>query len=445
MRAALVVAAALCAGGMARAQDVPAKVDEYMTAGMKAGQFSAVILVARQGQVLISRGYGMANYEHDVPLTPQTKFRIASTTKPLTATAVLMLQDQGKLAVADPICRYLAPCPKGWEPITIHHLLSHTSGVPDIINFPEFDAISAAPQRPADLVRLIAEKPLEFVPGERFAYSNSGFMLLGAIIERVSGVSYAAFMQKSIFDALDMRSSGYDDPALLLKQRANGYVRRPAGLENAPDVNMTIPFAAGGLYSTVEDLYSWDQAMHGGQLLTAKSSQAMMTAVRNNYGYGMMLREEFGRRHVGHTGTIDGFTSFMVRYPAEQVTIIVLSNIGTTSAAAIGRDLAAIVFGQPYEVIAERKEVAIDPAILDAYIGEYERAPGRNLIVTKRDGKLFLDFVNRPTVQLLPESNVKFFVRQINAQFEFVKDESGRVTHLILYQQGESIQVRKVK
>ncbi|HVT40511.1 MAG TPA: serine hydrolase [Gemmatimonadaceae bacterium] len=433
--------------GRATAQkpDIAAAIDTYMNAGAKVGQFSSAILVARRGEVVVSNGYGMANRELDIPITPATVFRIASATKPFTATAILLLQDRGKLAVTDAVCKYLTPCPPTWNALTIHHLLSHTGGVPDIVTFPDFESLKISPTAPAALVARIAARPLDFAPGAKFSYSNSGFILLGAIIERVSGVSYREFLKTNIFKVLDMSATDVDDATDVIKHRAAGYARRGGEPVNAPYVDMSVPFSAGSLHSTVEDLYTFTQALLDGRLVSAKSLRAMTTPYLNDYGYGMMLRQEFGRPYVGHSGVIEGFTSFMARYPAEDLTIVVLSNLGDAPSVKIAHDLAAIVFGQPYEVIAERQAIAINPNVLDAYVGEYERSPGRNLIITKKNDRLYMDFINRPTVELFAESETKFFMKRVDVQITFVTDAKGLVTQLILHQLGEDIPVKKVK
>jgi CubicO group peptidase (beta-lactamase class C family) len=228
-------------------------------------------MVARDDEPLLRQGYGMANREHDVPNTPETKFRIGSVTKQFTAAAALILQEQGKLDVRATIQTYLGDCPEAWGGITVHHLLTHTSGIPDYARLPDRERRIREPTTPDALIALFRDRPLEFKPGERFAYSNSGYALLGRLIERISGKTYAEFLVEQIFTPLGMKDSGYDDARPVLKARAAGYARRQGGLENAPYLDMTNPFAAGGLYSTVDDLLKWDRALAANQLLSKKS------------------------------------------------------------------------------------------------------------------------------------------------------------------------------
>ncbi len=308
--------------------------------------FSGSVLVARDGAPLLRRGYGMANAEHDVPNTPETRFRIGSLTKQFTAAAILILQEQGKLDVHRAIKTYLSDCPEAWDAITVHHLLTHTSGIPDYARLPGRERRIREPTTPDALIALFRDRPLEFKPGERFAYSNSGYALLGRIIERVSGKAYAEFLSEQIFTPLGMKDSGYDDARPVLKGRAAGYTRGPRGLENAPYLDMTNPFAAGGLYSTVDDLLKWDRALAANRLLSQKSQEAMFTPFLQDYGYGWRIVPTFDRPMVAHAGAINGFASHIRRYPEDGVCIIVLSNVGGAPVVEIGGELAAIVFGK---------------------------------------------------------------------------------------------------
>jgi CubicO group peptidase (beta-lactamase class C family) len=438
----------LCSSTAVSAQDIAAKVDEYMNAGLKLGRFSSAVLIARDDKVLVSNGYGVANYEEDSPILPFTKFRIASVTKQFTAMAILILQERGKLKVEDPVCKYVEDCPAAWEPITIHNLLTHTSGIPDYAGLPDFDKLRKLPASASSIIARFKDKPLNFKPGQEFRYSNSNYALLGHVIERLSGKSYQAFLQETIFDPLKMTNSGYDEARKILKRRALGYLRQGDKLTNVECVDMSVPYAAGGLYSTVEDLYLWTQALSTGKLVSEKTLAAMATPFRNNYAYGLTVKEEFGRKLISHGGVIEGFTSFVGRYSNEKVTIIVLNNtIGTSMPAEnIARDLAAIVLGEKYEVLGEHKEIKLDPKIYDAYVGEYEVQPGRVYIITKKDDRLFYKFFDKPPFEMRPEAENRFFIKEIELGFTFVKNENGKVTHLILHAPtGQNLQAKKTK
>src|SRR5690242_2552197 len=245
----LTLAATSAAQTKPATDDLQAKVDERLNALVKANQFSGAVLIARDGRVLVSKGYGMANLETETPNTPQTIFRLGSITKQFTATAIMMLQEQGKLSVQDSICKYVTDCPAAWQPITLHHLLSHTGGVPNFTSFPDYLKTMALPTTVEALIARFKDKPLDFQPGEKWSYSNSGYVLLGHVIEKVSGQSYEAFLQERIFAPLGMKNTGYDHNADVLPHRAAGYMPRGDKVVNARYLDMTIPFSAGGLYS----------------------------------------------------------------------------------------------------------------------------------------------------------------------------------------------------
>jgi len=199
-------------------EQIVAKVNEYMDAAQKVDKFSGTILIARDGKPIISKGYGMANYEWDIPNTPQTEFRLGSVTKQFTSAAIMLLQERGRLSVNDPVCRYFPECPAGWESMTIRHLLTHTSGIANYTSFPSWmEKKATLPITPAELLAEYKVKPLDFAPGEKYSYSNSGYHLLGLIIENASGKSYADFLKENIFTPLGLKHTGYDDTRTLVK------------------------------------------------------------------------------------------------------------------------------------------------------------------------------------------------------------------------------------
>lgn len=337
------------------AQQIAAKVDEYLNAAVKFNHFSGSVLVARDGQPVISKGYGMANYELNVPNTPQTVFRIGSITKQFTAMTIMMLQERGKLNVNDPICIHLENCPAAWQPVTLRHLLTNTSGIPSYTELPDFDKISTR----AELLDLFRDKPLEFTPGEKFAYSNSGYYLLGLIIEKASGKPYAEFLRDNIFVPLGMKNSGYDDSQTLLPNRANGYEWEGKSFINARYINMATPYSAGALYSTTEDLLLWDKALYTEKLVSRKSLDEMFAPFRElvrdgwegyAYAYGWMIGKQSGRQVSRHDGGIRGFSTDIIRFPSERVTVIVLSNNQDVVPYKLANDLSAIAFGAPYKL-----------------------------------------------------------------------------------------------
>ena len=306
-----------------------------MQTQVQRNHFSGTVLVAQNGRIVFAKGYGYANAEWQTPNTLQTKFRLGSLTKQFTATAIMQLREKGLLSLQDSICRYLQPCAEEWQPVTLHHLLSHTSGI-------------AGSGRTS----------LEFAPGTRWKYSDWGYSLLGSVIERVTGKPYAQVLREQIFGPLGMRDTGYDQAQTILQQRAAGYRLVEGQLRNAEYIDMAGPFAAGGLYSTAEDLYKWDQALYTDAILPPSALKLMWTEVASNYGYGWMVSTPASpskppwalpkRFQVVHPGSINGFTSEILRFPDERVTVIVLANL--EDARVVGPELAAMILGDPFNL-----------------------------------------------------------------------------------------------
>lgn len=337
-----------------QAREVAPKLDDYMKAAVRAGRFSGAVIVAQNGRALLSKGYGMASLELNVANSAQTKFRIGSLTKQFTATAIMILQERGKLNVQDSVCKYVPRCPQTWAGVTLHHLLTHASGIPDLLGFPDFTRTMALPSPVADTVGRFRDKPLEFKPGERFKYSNSGYVLLGYIIEIVSGESYEDFLNRNIFEPLKMSNTGSDHNDLIIKNRAAGYTRRGEAVINAPYIDMSLPTGGGSLYSTVEDLSLWDQSLYSERLLKKSSLDAIFTSYAkadwgDGVGYGWFIgKDKAGRGYVGHAGGINGFAAQITRYPAERLLVVALSNYSFAPINDIANDLAAIIFdGRP--------------------------------------------------------------------------------------------------
>jgi CubicO group peptidase (beta-lactamase class C family) len=307
-----------------------------------AGWFHGAILVARDGQVIISQGYGMADAERGTPNTPRTRFRLASLTKQFTAAAIMILQARGKLSVQNQICAYLADCPDGWRGITIQHLLTHTSGIPNYTDFAGYEASQMQPATPEQLIARFRDEPLMFAPGTSYSYENSDYVLLGRIIEQVSGQPYADFLRDAIFAPLHMSASGVDSGLGDTPDHAVGY----SGFAGkAPPLDASTLFSAGALYSTVEDMYRWDQALYTDALLPQALRSQMFTPFLNGYAYGWKVAQPDGRLQLSHPGLIDGFATFVARYPDDRVTVIVLSNMDTSDVVGIGNHLATLVFG----------------------------------------------------------------------------------------------------
>jgi CubicO group peptidase (beta-lactamase class C family) len=252
--------------------------------------------------------------------------------------AILMLQQEGKLNVQDKICQYVYDCPEAWQPITIHHLLTHTSGIYNFTNASEYIEYKKQFASPSNIIDRLRNLPLDFTPGEKHSYSNSGYILLGYIIEKASSYPYALYLQVKIFEPLGMINTGYDNNRLVIKDRAQGYSNSTT---NADYIDMSVPYAAGGLYSTVEDLSLWDQALYTEKLVPQSLLEDMFTPFApipgstDSYGYGWMISNAFNQQLIFHTGGIEGFVTIIDRYPESKVVIIILGNRETTNVNAI--------------------------------------------------------------------------------------------------------------
>jgi CubicO group peptidase (beta-lactamase class C family) len=420
-----------------------------MQAAVTVEHFTGSILVVRDGTAVMSKGYGMANYEWNIPNTPHTVFRLGSITKQFTGMAIMILQERGKLKVNDPICKYLDNCPAPWQSITIRHLLTHTSGIPNYTAFPDFAAKNAVqPYTSASLVETFRDKPLAFTPDEKFDYSNSGYHLLGLIIEKASGTTYANFLRDNIFVPLGMKQSGYDDTRTVVPQRASGYEWSENGYANAPYINMLIPYAAGSLYSTTEDLLLWDRALYTDKLVTHSTLKEIFAPFKNNYGYGWMIHQTPDGQMTEHAGGIFGFSTTIRRFPAKQVTVIVLGNNSSAQSSRIGSDLSAIVLGRPYRIPVERNAITLPAATLNKYVGRYRLAqiePNLILTISNENGKLMGQPTGQPKAELFAESETNFFLKVADIQLTFIKDAQGKVTGVVVHQGGTHTTAPQIK
>jgi CubicO group peptidase (beta-lactamase class C family) len=365
------------------------KLDKLISAYTEYGKFNGSVLVAEKGNVIYKKGFGLADMEWNIPNQPDTKHRLGSITKQFTATLIMQLVEQGKLKLDVPISTWLPDYPKkNGDVITIHHLLTHTSGIPNMTSFPGFvKDVMRNSFSPVQLVNISADSTLQFKPGERFAYSNSGYILLGYIIEKITGKPYQQVLQENIFTPLKMKNTGNDHHRTLLKNRASGYEKNGRLYVNADFIDMSVPYAAGSMYSTVEDLYLWDQALYGNQLLRKENMELLFTkhipSGGGHYGYGwgvgeMTLgntAERIGT--VGHGGGINGFNTQITRIPSDRSFIVLLNNTGGAPLNEMTSAIAAILYDKPYDLpkrsaafsLADRIEKAGIPAALEYYKG----------------------------------------------------------------------------
>jgi len=352
------------------AQDKAAKIDEFIQVFHDYGLFSGTVLVAANGKVLFKKGYGMANIEWNIPNEPNTKFRIGSITKQFTSMLILQLVEQGKIDLEGKLSDYLPYYRKDTgEKITIHHLLTHTSGVPSYTSLPKFfEEISRNPYPVKEFIQNYCSGDLEFEPGSKFNYSNSGYFILGAVIEEVTGKTYEDVLKEKILDPLGMKGTGYDHHNTIIKNRATGYQKTLDGYENSPYLDMSLPYAAGSLYSTVEDLYLWDQALYTEKLLSKKMKDQMfkghIKALGQGYGYGWVIgkkklpgsKEELNT--ISHGGGINGFNTLIERFVDDRHLVVLFNNAPQASLANMSDGVIKILYDKPYKNKIPKKSIA---------------------------------------------------------------------------------------
>jgi len=324
-------------------------------------RFMGSVLVALGHHVVLSKGYGFANLEWNVPNSPSTKFHLGSITKQFTAASILLLEERGKLSGDDPVRKYITDAPAGWGEIRISNLLTHTSGIPDLTGFPDWKSLEPFPSTPEKLVARFRDKPLDFQPGEKFSYSNSGYVLLGYLIEQISGEPYEQFIQDNIFTPLGMSASRYGSNSAITLHRASGYSLSKNELVNADFVDTSVLFSSGGIYSTTEDLLRWEEGLFGGKLLSATSLQKMTTPFKGDYAFGLGVITINGHKTIGHTGGIEGFNTALNYYPDDKLTIVVLANQNGKAPLEIEMNLAAIVHGERACCPSDSKRIAVVP------------------------------------------------------------------------------------
>jgi CubicO group peptidase (beta-lactamase class C family) len=334
--------------------DKAAQIDAYLQSYCDLHQFNGSALVAENGRVILKKGYGMADFEWSIPNAADTKHRIGSITKPFTAILILQLIDEGKLSLETKITEVLPYYRKDTgERVTIRHLLNHTSGIPSFTGLAKFRAdLRRDPVDPKEMVETYCMGDLEFEPGSEFRYNNSGFYLLGAIIEEVTGKPYEEVLQARIFYPAKMKDTLYGHTDAIIPKRAAGYVRIGGGVQNAPYTNMSIPFSAGALLSTVEDLFRLDQAFYEDTILSPSSKKAMFTAGKGGYGFGIGVAEQpvgpggDSRISIGHSGGIEGFNTTFRRIQEDRHCVILFSNTGGAPLGAMTRGIFDILYGR---------------------------------------------------------------------------------------------------
>jgi CubicO group peptidase (beta-lactamase class C family) len=371
----------------ATARRIEALVQQYA----ELDQFNGSILVVQNGELIVKKGYGMANFEWDIPNTAETRFRLGSITKQFTSMVIMQLVEQGLLSLDDKLADRLSYYRKDTgSKVSILQLLNHTSGIPSYTNIPNIlKEHGRNPLALPELVKKWCSEPLEFEPGSRFAYNNSGYVILGAIIEEATGKSYEQVVKERIFEPVGMRASGYDRSEVLISRRAAGYENGPEGLRNADFIDMSLPHAAGALYSTVEDLFLWDQALYGTMLISEAGKGSIFTPGQASYGYGWFIRKapvgplKAERSVFQHGGSIPGFSSLIVRVPEDRLLIVLLNNTGSAPLTAISQGIGDLLFERepqpPKRSVARTLQTTLKEKGIEAALAQYADIKAKNL------------------------------------------------------------------
>jgi CubicO group peptidase (beta-lactamase class C family) len=446
MKRIFILTTALCMMQGGFAQDVGSKVDTLINAYSKLYRFNGSVLITKNGTILLNKGFGYRNAGDKVLNNEQTIFQLGSITKQFTSAVILKLCEEKKLAVTDKLSKFFPNYPKG-DSITIKELLTHTSGIYNYTNDQNFMANEITkPATRESMMALFENKPLDFSPGTSWNYSNSGYSLLGYIIEHVTQKPYGQAVRRYIFTPLHMTHSGFDFTHLKSNDKAVGYFKlNDKESIPAPIVDSTVSFSAGAIYSTTGDLYLWHQALEHHTVLSKMQQEEAYTPVKNNYGYGWQIDSIEGKRRVGHGGGIPGFITNISRVPEDDVCIILLSNASKETINEITQSIYAILYNKEYELPKERKVIMLPEDTLKQYKGEYEVKPGFTVVMSLKDGELMATPTGQSTKTLHAEKEDFFFEKEEDIQVEFTRNGKMEVDGFILHQGGGKVQCKKIK
>jgi CubicO group peptidase (beta-lactamase class C family) len=521
-----------------------AEFDKLLLAQFKPGETGCAALVAINGQIVYKKAFGMANLELNIPMQPDMVFRIGSITKQFTAIAILQLMEQGKLSLQDEITKFIPDYPTQAYKITIENLLTHTSGIKSYTSVPEIMKYIKDDFTPGEVIDKFKNLPMEFAPGTKWNYNNSGFFLLGYIIEKVSGMKYQDYVEQNLLKPAGMTNSLYGSDRKIIKNRAYPYQRDGENTVNADYMSMLLPYSAGSIMSTVEDLYKWNRAVISEKFVKKETLDKAWTEFKlsdgkgAHYGYGWFLSQVQGSLSIEHGGGINGYLTNGIYLPKEDIFVAVFSNSTAKSPEAVSTKLAAVAIGKPYthtetpvpagiidqysgvyedehgsqrliikegtELFSQRSgnskikikqfgqdkfffddyftvltfnrdasgnitgvdaddrgvitrylrtdkpvpthvEIKLQSDVLLNYCGEFELAPGFVIVVTLEGDRIFTQATGQGKVEIYPESQTKFFLKVVDAQLEFVKDDSGKFNKMILHQGGRDMEGKRVK
>lgn len=429
-------------------QSIGSKIDTLVSTYARLYEFNGSVLVANKGNVLLNKGYGYRNATDKILNDQNTIFQIGSVTKQFTSAVIQKLQGEKRLNVQDKLSKYFSGYPNG-DSITIEHLLTHTSGIYNYTNDGEF--MSNEITKPASREKMMAlfkDKPLDFSPGSNWNYSNSGYILLGYIIEDVTGKSYYNAVRDYLFVPAKMFHSGFNFTNLESVNKAIGYLNLDnTTIETAPIVDSSVSFSAGSIFSTTGDLYRWHMALEGNSILSQAQKERAFSPVRNNYGYGWDIDSLEGKRRLSHGGGIPGFIVKISRIPEDDICIILLSNASDVKIDEMSKNIYSILYNKPYDLPKETPTIKIPEETLKQFVGVFEIQPGYNVTFIVRDGALVASLPGQKDIVMYSDKEDYFFDRKQDIKIEFTRNDKKEVTGFIFFQPGHgaNLTCKKIK
>lgn len=413
------------------AQTIASKIDKLLEKKYKANEPGTVVLVAKNGKVIYRKAFGKSNLELNAAMKPENIFQIGSLTKQFTAIAILMLKEQGKLKLTDEITKFIPEYPTHSKKITIHHLLTHTSGIKSYTSVSELNKKAKEEMSPLELIDLFKNEPMDFSPGEAYRYNNSGYFILGYIIEKISGQSYEDFIQKRIFDKLGMTSSLYGSHTKIINNRAAGYSSSKNGYRNTGYISLTYPYAAGSIMSNVDDLLKWQNALTNNNLIKATTlKEAFTNYTLNNgkhifYGYGWYFGAVNGVKSIEHGGSIPGFLSHAIYIPSTNVYVAMLTNCRCNSPVKTAIKIAAIANGNAYPKL--KNKVSLTQKQLKKWVGAYQFKNNIIRFITFKKGQLYSQIEKGNPYKIIPVSKNTFLFEDGFISYTFSEKKGKKI------------------
>jgi CubicO group peptidase (beta-lactamase class C family) len=422
----------------------PKLIDDYLQAQVKVNHFNGNVLVTQKGKVLYEKSFGLADVEWGTPLSAATLFQVGSVTKQFTSSAVMQLVEQGKVSLDDKLIKYFPGFPKG-DSVTVHMLLNHTSGVFDYTEINGFMGWASLPLSGDSLVSRFRNLPYNFSPGTQWRYCNSGYFLLGMIVEKASGLGWRDYVYRNVLSKAGLQHTDINRWDSIMPHRARGYERAGEKVINAPFISMEIPYAAGAIISTTHDLDQWTHALYAGKVVSMTSLKKMTTPYMGKYGYALLIDSTGNHKRIWHNGGIPGFETMLAHYPEEDITIVVFSNFESGS-TRIGTGIGGILFDQKVEIPIEKKGIALSSEQLRMFTGEFTiQGPGVKVRITEKEGKLFAEVADGAPQELKASSATSLFAAlDPNVVIDYTFNADGSIKQVMLNQGGKKMEMKKL-